>query len=40
MESRLQTELDQRAGKDGDTPYSELYDGTTWRVTPTDPKEK
>ena len=33
MDSRLKTELAQRGDKDGDTPYSELYDGTTWRIT-------
>ena len=33
MESRLKYELEQRLEIDGDTPYTELYDGTTWRIT-------
>ena len=33
METRLEHELKQRGELDGDTPYTELYDGTTWRIT-------
>jgi hypothetical protein len=33
MENRLNYELEQRSEIDGDTPYRELYDGTTWRIT-------
>jgi hypothetical protein len=32
-ENRLLFELEQRTELDGDTPYAELYDGTTWRIT-------
>jgi hypothetical protein len=33
MEDRLKYEMERRSEIDGDTPYSELYDGTTWRIT-------
>jgi hypothetical protein len=33
MATRLHTEMERRSLIDGDTPYGELHDGTTWRVT-------
>jgi hypothetical protein len=38
-ESRLLHELELRSKKDGDTPYNELYDGTTWRLTNGDKRK-
>ena len=32
-DARLESELQRRTEQDGDTPYKELYDGTTWRIT-------
>jgi hypothetical protein len=39
MENRLKYEMEQRSEIDGDTPYRELFDGTTWRITNGDKRE-
>jgi hypothetical protein len=33
MKTRLQAEMERRSVIDGDTPYGELHDGTSWRIT-------
>jgi hypothetical protein len=39
MEDRLKYEMERRSEIDGDTPYRELFDGTTWRITNGDKRE-